>query len=51
MSEEGLLILCSWCPRQKNLFDIQKLFKNIGLSFMEVTWLDLQRSFSLNKND
>lgn len=26
MSEKGLLILCAWCPRQRNLFDIQKLF-------------------------
>lgn len=29
MSEEGLLILCSWCPRQRNLSDIQKLFKKL----------------------
>ena len=51
MSEEGLLILCSWCPRQRNLFDIQKLFKKIGLSSLAVTWLDFQRSFNLNKKD
>lgn len=48
----GLWIFCCWYPRQRNLFDIQKIFKKkMGLSSMDVTWLYFQRSFNLNKND